>query len=67
LQSVLEKELDDGTTVLVKGSRFMKMERVVSYCVDTEKGEEGREKGGADTGSSLSPFSLPSSRAKEIH
>jgi UDP-N-acetylmuramyl pentapeptide synthase len=25
----LEKELDANTTVLVKGSRFMKMERVV--------------------------------------
>ena len=33
LQSVLEKELDANTTVLVKGSRFMKMERVVEFCV----------------------------------
>ncbi|HEX5338881.1 MAG TPA: UDP-N-acetylmuramoyl-tripeptide--D-alanyl-D-alanine ligase [Gallionella sp.] len=31
LQSALEKELDANTTVLVKGSRFMKMERVVQY------------------------------------
>ena len=31
LQNVLEKELDKNTTVLVKGSRFMKMERVVDY------------------------------------
>ncbi len=30
LQAALEKELDENTTVLVKGSRFMKMERVVS-------------------------------------
>ncbi len=29
LQAVLDKELDAQTTVLVKGSRFMKMERVV--------------------------------------
>lgn len=29
LQAALEKELDTNTTVLVKGSRFMKMERVV--------------------------------------
>jgi UDP-N-acetylmuramoyl-tripeptide--D-alanyl-D-alanine ligase len=29
LLDVLEKELDENTTVLVKGSRFMKMERVV--------------------------------------
>jgi len=38
LQKALEDELDVDTTVLVKGSRFMKMERVVSYCVDAEKG-----------------------------
>ncbi len=61
LQDALENELEEGTTVLVKGSRFMKMERVVSHCVDTEKGEEGREKGGAGTGSFPSPFSLPPS------
>jgi UDP-N-acetylmuramoyl-tripeptide--D-alanyl-D-alanine ligase len=32
LQTELEKELDAQTTVLVKGSRFMKMERVVRFC-----------------------------------
>ncbi|MDH2916114.1 MAG: UDP-N-acetylmuramoyl-tripeptide--D-alanyl-D-alanine ligase [Gallionella sp.] len=32
LQTELEKELDAQTTVLVKGSRFMKMERVVQFC-----------------------------------
>ncbi|MEO8342553.1 MAG: UDP-N-acetylmuramoyl-tripeptide--D-alanyl-D-alanine ligase [Gallionella sp.] len=32
LLPVLEKELDAKTTVLVKGSRFMKMERVVQFC-----------------------------------
>jgi UDP-N-acetylmuramoyl-tripeptide--D-alanyl-D-alanine ligase len=32
LQAALEKELDSNTTVLVKGSRFMKMERVVQFC-----------------------------------
>jgi UDP-N-acetylmuramoyl-tripeptide--D-alanyl-D-alanine ligase len=37
LQNALENELDAGTTVLVKGSRFMKMERIVSHCVDTVK------------------------------
>ncbi len=36
LQGALEKELDDNTTVLVKGSRFMKMERVVKFL------EEGK-------------------------
>ena len=29
----LDKELEAGTTVLVKGSRFMKMERVVQACM----------------------------------
>lgn len=66
LQKALEDELDEGTTVLVKGSRFMKMERIVSYCVDTEKGGEkekregGREKGNCALPSS-SPFPLPPS------
>jgi UDP-N-acetylmuramoyl-tripeptide--D-alanyl-D-alanine ligase len=32
LCAVLDKELDAQTTVLVKGSRFMKMERVVQFC-----------------------------------
>ncbi len=32
LLAVLEQELDAQTTVLVKGSRFMKMERVVQAC-----------------------------------
>ncbi|MDO8292165.1 MAG: UDP-N-acetylmuramoyl-tripeptide--D-alanyl-D-alanine ligase [Gallionella sp.] len=36
LQRALEDELDEDTTVLVKGSRFMKMERVVQYL---ESGE----------------------------
>ena len=33
LLEALEGELDEDTTVLVKGSRFMKMERVVAFCV----------------------------------
>ncbi len=32
LYSALKKELDEQTIVLVKGSRFMKMERVVQFC-----------------------------------
>lgn len=35
LQGELDKELDANTTVLVKGSRFMKMERVVQFCAVT--------------------------------
>jgi UDP-N-acetylmuramoyl-tripeptide--D-alanyl-D-alanine ligase len=37
LQIELDKELDASTTVLVKGSRFMKMERVVQYCTAGEQ------------------------------
>jgi UDP-N-acetylmuramoyl-tripeptide--D-alanyl-D-alanine ligase len=37
LCSLLDRELDAGTTVLVKGSRFMKMERVVNHCTRQEK------------------------------
>ena len=37
LLAALDGELNEGTTLLVKGSRFMKMERVVSHCVDVEK------------------------------
>lgn len=36
LQAALEKQLDADTTVLVKGSRFMKMERVVKYLASGE-------------------------------
>lgn len=32
LCAVLDKEMEAQTTVLVKGSRFMKMERVVQFC-----------------------------------
>ncbi|MBU0620268.1 MAG: UDP-N-acetylmuramoyl-tripeptide--D-alanyl-D-alanine ligase [Gammaproteobacteria bacterium] len=32
LEAELDKEMDAQTTVLVKGSRFMKMERVVQFC-----------------------------------
>jgi UDP-N-acetylmuramoyl-tripeptide--D-alanyl-D-alanine ligase len=62
LLAALEKELDANTTLLVKGSRFMKMERVVSRFVQAEKGEGGREKGGEITGFPPSPFPLPSSQ-----
>ncbi|HXU94059.1 MAG TPA: UDP-N-acetylmuramoyl-tripeptide--D-alanyl-D-alanine ligase [Gallionella sp.] len=37
LLAELDKELDAGTTVLVKGSRFMKMERVVQACMAQEE------------------------------
>ncbi|MDR2678688.1 MAG: hypothetical protein LBB51_04535, partial [Zoogloeaceae bacterium] len=34
LLAALKPELDAGVTVLVKGSRFMKMERVVAELLD---------------------------------
>ena len=37
LLATLDKELDANSTVLVKGSRFMKMERVVRYCTGQEE------------------------------
>jgi len=36
LLAMLEKESDEDTTVLVKGSRFMKMERVVAGIVESD-------------------------------
>ncbi len=33
LQNELEGELQEGTTLLFKGSRFMKMERAVEFCL----------------------------------
>ncbi len=32
IKNAIDKELDAQTTVLIKGSRFMKMERVVQFC-----------------------------------
>ena len=39
LQNALEKDLVADTTVLVKGSRFMKMERVVEFCAITQEAQ----------------------------
>ncbi len=67
LQKALEDELDEGVTVLVKGSRFMKMERVVQFCTGEAKEEGAKEKGegrrekGRCVLSSPSPFPLPPS------
>ena len=44
LQRALEDEMDEDTTVLVKGSRFMKMERVVQFCIGDGKVEEAKDK-----------------------
>ena len=39
LHDALEQELDANTTVLVKGSRFMKMERVVAFCLPIQEAQ----------------------------
>jgi UDP-N-acetylmuramoyl-tripeptide--D-alanyl-D-alanine ligase len=36
LYAALEQELNENSTVLVKGSRFMKMERVVRHCTSLQ-------------------------------
>ncbi len=56
LLAELDKELDADVTVLVKGSRFMKMERVVK---NLESGEYGVASGGSDSLSSLTASRLP--------
>jgi len=37
LKAALGAELKTGTTVLIKGSRFMKMERIVQFCLAQEE------------------------------
>ena len=44
LLAALDKKLDAKTTVLVKGSRFMRMERVVQHCTDGAGNGPTREK-----------------------
>lgn len=51
LYNSLDAELQTGTTVLVKGSRFMKMERVVNYLVNSESG--------VGSGCARSPLATP--------
>src|SRR5574340_583816 len=60
LYKALEDELDEDVTVLVKGSRFMKMERVVQFCTGEAKAEDskGQGEGKREKGSCASP--LPS-------
>ncbi|HEU0282672.1 MAG TPA: UDP-N-acetylmuramoyl-tripeptide--D-alanyl-D-alanine ligase [Gallionella sp.] len=68
LQKALEDELDEDTTVLVKGSRFMKMERVVQFCTGDVKeewikgGGEGKREKGSCTLTPPSPVPLSPSR-----
>jgi len=69
LHKALEDELDADATVLVKGSRFMKMERVVQFCVDGVKEEPTKVQGASEKGSCALPppsiLPLPPSRKGE--
>ncbi|MBK9161674.1 MAG: UDP-N-acetylmuramoyl-tripeptide--D-alanyl-D-alanine ligase [Nitrosomonadales bacterium] len=56
LQKALETELDANATVLVKGSRFMRMERVVAYL---ESGEREAESGKTASRAPLATHRLP--------
>jgi len=60
LLRALEDELDEDATVLVKGSRFMKMERAVQFCTGEAKAEgpNGQTEGKREKGYCASP--LPS-------
>jgi len=44
LFAVLDKNLDSDSTVLVKGSRFMRMERVVQHCTGANEVKEEKSK-----------------------
>ena len=73
LQKALEDELGADVTVLVKGSRFMKMERVVQFCIGDGKKEWEKEMGAgrSEQGSCAlpppSPFPLPPSQNGGTH
>ena len=61
LLATLDKHLDADSTVLVKGSRFMRMERVVQYCTEDrgQRTEDRKEQGAAGVypSSTLCPLS----------
>ena len=67
LHKALEDELDEDVTVLVKGSRFMKMERVVAFCTGEGKDAESDEtaEGRREKGGCALPGSLPVSPPQE--
>ena len=56
LLHTLDNELNTHCVMLVKGSRFMKMERVVQHCVETDKAQEAtRNRKTPETARSATP------------
>ncbi len=56
LLAALDKDLDEDSTVLVKGSRFMKMERVVQHCTEDRR-QRTEDRKGKGAGGGVSPQS----------
>ncbi|MEQ1743342.1 MAG: UDP-N-acetylmuramoyl-tripeptide--D-alanyl-D-alanine ligase [Candidatus Nitrotoga sp.] len=68
LFALLDKNLDADSTVLVKGSRFMRMERVVQHCTGTNKEKEERSKEGSihKLHQISNPLNRPAERNKNV-
>lgn len=60
LFAMLDKNLDRDSTVLVKGSRFMRMERVVQHCTETNTVREKQNKEESMHKLHHPPLTLPS-------
>lgn len=68
LLAELDKNLDADSTVLVKGSRFMRMERVVQHCTGTSKVREERSKEASmhNLHQISNPLNRPAERNKNV-
>ena len=68
LLAELDKSLDTDSTVLVKGSRFMRMERVVQHCTGTNKAREERsnEESMHNLHQISNPLNRPAERNKNV-
>ncbi|MCX7196402.1 MAG: UDP-N-acetylmuramoyl-tripeptide--D-alanyl-D-alanine ligase, partial [Proteobacteria bacterium] len=68
LLAELDKNLDADSTILVKGSRFMRMERVVQHCTETnkERGERSKEGSMHKLHQISNPLKRPAERNKNV-